>query len=489
MRILHISSEVAPLSKTGGLADVAGALPRALAALGHEVAVVTPCYRSILADPMRHGLAKRLRRVVVPLGRHQLEVGVYEGRLGAGRGEVKLWLIDHPVYDRAGLYNEAGVDYPDNALRFALLARGADILARTFGFDAEVLHAHDWQGALGLMFAQLDPERARAVRTVLTIHNLAFLGLFPPSVVEELGLGNEVFHPEGLEFYGQVSLLKAGIQYADRVTTVSPRYAEEIQTPELGCGLDGLLRQKADRLVGILNGIDYDVWNPARDPALASHYDLIDPPGLGGKRACKAALQRLVGLPERPRVPLVGAVSRLSDQKGFDLVAEVLEGLLAERELQVVVLGSADAGAGGIEERLAALARRFPTKLAVRTGYDEPLAHRIYGGADLFVMPSRYEPCGLGQMYALRYGAVPIVRATGGLDDTVVDYDPRSRTGTGFKFKAYSAEALGAIWRRALAAYGSDEGWTPLARRGMQQDYSWAASARSYVALYRSIPR
>lgn len=478
MNVLHVSSEVAPFSKTGGLGDVAAALPRALGSLGERTAVVTPRYR---IDPDRFSLARRLRRIDIYLGAHRFDVVVFEGRIGGARGEVPVWFIDHPLFDRAQLYTENGADYPDNALRFALLSRAAREVARAFAFPVDIIHAHDWQAALALYWAEAGESPATRPKTVLTIHNLAFLGLFPKETAIDIGLSETLLDPEGIEFYGQMSFLKAGIQFADRITTVSPRYAREIQTPELGCGLDGLLRIKSSRLVGILNGADYDMWNPARDPALAEPYSIDR---LDGKTSCKAALQHALGLPDRPRTPLCGAVSRLTDQKGFDLVATALEHLLDERDLQVVILGTGDRA---IEERLLALMARHPAKLAVQLGYDETLAHRIYGGADLFLMPSRYEPCGLGQIYALRYGAVPIVRATGGLDDTVIDYDVRSRSGTGFKFTAFSWEALATAWRRALTAYAGDENWPPLVKRAMSQDFSWAASARSYQALYRSL--
>jgi starch synthase len=265
---------------------------------------------------------------------------------------------------------------------------------------------------------------------------------------------------------------------ADRITTVSPRYAEEIQTPEQGFGMDGLLRARASVMSGILNGVDYDVWSPERDPYLQRSYSHDEP---GGKRACKEALQREVGLPLRPDTPLCGTISRFAYQKGFDLIVDVLPDLLRDEDVQYVVLGSGDAK---IESALAALQKQFPTRLALRTGYDDPLAHRIEGGADLYVMPSRYEPCGLNQMYSLRYGTVPIVRATGGLDDTIVDYEPRSRTGTGFKFEPYTVPALAACWRRALMVYRAREHFSALSRRGMSQDFSWTASARRYFELY-----
>jgi starch synthase len=484
MNVLHVASELVPYSKTGGLADVASALPRALAGLargsinGDRFAIVSPAYR---VDPDQFGLARRLRRVGFQLGKYAVEVGVLEGRLPGGVGDVHVWLVEHPVFERPELYGEAGRDYPDNAFRFALLCRAALAISRAFGFPPDLIHAHDWQAAPALVYARRG--EAPHARTVFTIHNLAFQGLFSAATVAEVDFGYEHFHPEGFEFWGQLSLLKAGLYSADRITTVSPQYAREIQTEEYGCGLDGYLRSRFDRFVGILNGADYDVWNPLRDSALAETYG---PDRLDGKRACKADLQRALDLPVKPRVPILGAVSRLTDQKGFDLVIEVLAQLLEERDVQVAILGAGDPE---LEYGLQKLHKAHPRKLALATGYDEPLAHRIYAGSDLFLMPSRYEPCGLGQLYALRYGAVPIVRATGGLDDTVVDYDPRSQSGTGFKFDKASAASLDAAIKRALSVWTSEAGFASLVRRGMQQDFSWTASARAYRALYDSIRR
>ena len=477
MKVLHVASEVAPFAKTGGLADVVGALPRALAAIGEETAIVTPAYR---VDGARFGLTRRLDKAGITLGGEYFEVGILEGRIAAGSGEVRVFLLEHSLYDRAGIYNENGYDYGDNALRFALLSRAADRVARQCGFTANVLHAHDWPAAPCLLYAKRDLERTPA-RTVLTIHNLAFVGQYGAHVVGELGLGADLFHPGGIEFYGGVSFLKAGIQFADRITTVSPRYAEEMLTPELGCGLDGVLREKAGRIVGILNGIDYEQWNPANDPALAARYDAS---ALAGKHLVKASLQRHFGLPEKPRTPLCGGVSRLTDQKGFDLVADALEGMLSTQDVQCVILGAGDPHTEG---RLRWLASRFPNQLAVHIGYDEQLAHRIYGGSDLFLMPSRYEPCGLGQLYALRYGTVPLVRDTGGLHDTVIDFDSGSTNPTGFKFAEFAANALAQRWRRALTVYENPDQWTSLMRAGMAEDYSWEKSARSYAALYRTL--
>jgi len=481
MRVLHVASEVAPYAKTGGLADVVGALPGALAQLGADVTVVAPRYRS--TNPEKLGLARWLRSVPVTVGGESLDVGVYEGRPPGG-AKVRVYLVDHPPsFDRAGIYGApGGDDYPDNARRFTILGRAALALcAMTEGGWPQIIHGHDWQAGPALLYARGATGDLTPPKTVFTIHNLAYRGLFPSSIVEELGLPPELYTPDGYEFYGEVSLLKAGLVVADAITTVSPRYAREIQTPEHGVGLDGLLRARADRLSGIINGVDYDVWSPERDPNLAVTYSRDEP---HGKRTCKVALQRELGLPSRPETPLCGTISRLVDQKGFDLLLAALPTLL-EGDLQMVVLGTGDPT---IERALTELAAKHKTKLVVRIAYDDGLAHRIEAGCDLFLMPSRFEPCGLNQLYSLRYGTPPIVRATGGLEDTIVDYEPRSRTGTGFKFEAYTPEALLEAWRRALTVYREAPAeFQALRRRGMAQDFSWKTSAQRYLALYQRL--
>jgi starch synthase len=476
MRILHVASEVAPYSKTGGLADVLGALPRALAALGHQVTVVTPRYRSI--DPERFGLARRLRGLATPLGADTVAVGVYEGQ-AASTPRVRVFLVDHkPSFDRDGLYGDAKGDYADNARRFALLGSAALALSAEFGGWPEVVHGHDWQAGPAILFAKRPWGDLKPPKTVFTLHNLAFQGLFPEKVVDDLGLPRQYYSPEGFEYYGQASYLKAGLALADRLSTVSPRYAQEIQTPEHGLGFDGLLRARNKVLHGILNGVDYDVWNPERDLHLPATYSAES---LAGKRACKAALQRELGLPVRADVPLSGSISRLTDQKGFDLILGALPTIL-EGDAQYVVLGSGDPA---LESALQKLQARFPKKLAVRIGYDEALSHRIEAGCDLYVMPSKFEPCGLNQMYSLRYGTPPIVRATGGLDDTIVDFDARSRSGTGWKFDEYDAAALRATWQRALAAFRHEADFLALIKRAMAQDFSWHRAAEAYAQLYK----
>jgi starch synthase len=425
----------------------------------------------------------------VPLGSRSFELTVFEGSLAAGRGEVRTWLLDHPVWHSlrerpagAAVPARPGETHADQALGVALLSRAAEQVARTFGFEADVIHAHDGDTALSLFEARRSAGRSKA-RTVLTIHEVVASARFPSALVQELGAAEVLGRPDGAGQQVGLDLLVAGIRSADRVATVSPRYAQELQTSEHGQGLEDLLCAQSDRLVGILGGIDVDVWNPHRDPLIAAHYEAGD---IAGKRACKVALQRQMSLPDKPRTPLTGLLVELSDRAAVDLLLAVLPGLLGERDAQVVILA---AGGPAEAESLMALGRRFPARLAVRVNADEALGHALHAGADLWLVPSRHEPSGLGALPALRYGAVPIVRNAGGMADAVVDYDPRSKTGTGFMFTAYTAEALDTSWRRALSAYGGDEAWSLLMRRGMSLDLSWAPAARAYQKLYHGIFR
>jgi starch synthase len=473
MEILFVASEVGPWSKTGGLGDVAGALPRALAARGHAVTVVTPRHGFI--DPREHGFAPEDR--VLRVRGEATHVWVKGGR-------PTIYLLEHERLfgSRRGVYGDGGRDYPDNAERFAYLARAALALPGAMGLRPRVVHANDWQAGLVPWLLRHEHERDPALagtRTVFTIHNLAYQGVFPKQVVPHLGLPWDVFRLDGMEFHDRLSFMKAGLVFADALTTVSPTYAREILTPEGGVGLDPVLRQRRDRLHGILNGIDVSEWDPATDPHLPAHYTAS---ALAGKARCKAALQRELGLPVRAGVPLIAMVSRLADQKGVDLVVAALGELLA-RDLQLALLGS---GERSYEDALSTAARDRPDRMAVRIGFDEPLAHRMEAGADAFLMPSRFEPCGLNQMYSLRYGTVPVVRAVGGLEDTIEDYDGW-RSGTGFKFRDYTPGALLLAVRRALDAFRDGRAWRGLVQRGMAQDFSWDRSAASYEALYRSL--
>ncbi|MEE9235466.1 MAG: glycogen synthase GlgA [Candidatus Acidoferrales bacterium] len=476
MKILFIASECVPFSKTGGLADVVGALPKVLAARAHEVSVFLPRYR--VTPPGRVVIP----RLTLPLGSRVHHPAVQQGPTLDG---VRFFFLEYPPYfDRENLYVDNGKDYPDNAQRFALFARAALEFARQTGAP-DLFHCHDWQAALVPVFLKSvyadDPQLGR-VPTILTVHNLGYQGLFPAGTLKRLGLPGALFRLDGLKFRGKVNFLKGGLVFADFLTTVSRKYAQEIQTPEYGHGLDSVIRRRAATVAGILNGVDYSQWNPETDSFLVANYSREN---LEGKRLCKQDLLQQFRLPAaRVRKPLVGIVSRFAAQKGFDLIAKAAEKLM-KNDLQIVVLGT---GEPKFEKLFRRLARRFPQRIGVRIAYDNSLAHKIEAGSDMFLMPSRYEPCGLNQIYSLRYGTVPLVRATGGLDDTIEPFDLSTGRGTGFKFRDYSAKALLGCLARALRLYARNPGaWRQLIRNGMEKDYSWDNAAAEYEQLYRRV--
>lgn len=479
MEIVLVSPEMYPFSKVGGLGDAVGALPKALRALGHKVTVVSLRYGSI--DPASFALARRLMKVKVPLGAGVVDAELWETRLPSG---VNVVLLGAPgISDRPGVYGEDGKPYDDNHLRFALLSRGAVEWIRMQPTRPDVVHVHDWPAALVPVYlrelAASDASLA-SIRTVLTIHNLAHQGLFPVETLAEVGLPDRYAAVDAMEFYGSVSWLKGAVLHADRVTTVSPAYAREVLTPEGGMRMDGVLRTNAKGFMGILNGVDPAVWNPATDPHLVTRYDAEDP---SPKSRCKTDLQQKVGLPVRPEVPLLGLVARIDRQKGIDVLLGALPQLLRQ-DVQLVVQGSGDAA---LRESLRRAAAELPDKLVFTDAYDDALAHRIYGGSDFFLVPSRFEPCGLTQMYAMRYGTVPIVRAAGGLRDTVVDCSHDLVTGTGFVFGPSEPDALYGAISRALVAFGNTSGMATLRRRVMRQDWSWDRAARRYQSVYQSV--
>ncbi|MEM7157403.1 MAG: glycogen synthase GlgA [Myxococcota bacterium] len=473
MRVLMVASELFPLVKTGGLADVAGALPRALCRRGHDVRVLVPGYRGVLE-------AAEEPEAPIPLG----------DPLGAGPAELvpaKLPNLGTPIYvlrcpalyDRPGgpYLDPHGNDWTDNHLRFALMARAATILGvagTPLGWAPQVIHAHDWQA--GLVAAYLQLWGGARPATVFTIHNLHFAGRFHPVLMSAVGLPHSLFSPYGVELYGAISFLKGALYYSDRLTTVSPTYAREIQTSEYGEGLEGLLAARDPHLHGILNGIDDEIWNPATDPALSEHYDAQD---MAGKERAKAALQQEVGLRVDPKAPVFGMVTRLTGQKGVDLVLANIP-LLLQRGAQLVVLGS---GAAAYELGLAEAMRQNPGQVAYRNGYDEPLSHRIMAGSDFVLVPSRFEPCGLTQMYAQRYGAIPIVRETGGLADTVHDCWAHPDHGTGYSFRDATDWAMGNAMWRGMESFGTPR-HAQLRHRAMQRDFGWGPSAAKYEAVY-----
>jgi len=472
MRILFVASEALPYAKTGGLADVIEALPRALVKLGHEIAVFLPRYRgvktsSVVVPSMTIPQSTRLRFPAVASG------GIHRG--------VRYFFLDDPFYfDREGIYGDRNHEFPDNAERFTEFSRAAIELAKQIWLP-DLIHCHDWQTGLVPVLLRTsygDDQVVRNIPLVFTIHNMGYHGVFPKEAIEWAGIPPGVFHPNGMEFFGNLNFLKGGLIYSDYLTTVSRKYAQEIQTPEFGFGLEGVVRTRSDRLVGILNGVDYSSWSPDRDSLIPMKYSAKN---LLGKKECKAALlEEFKLLKDNSNRPVIGIVSRFADQKGFDLIAQIARELLHE-DMLLAVLGTGDRR---YEELFRALASDFPGRVGAAIAYDNRLAHLVEAGSDIFLMPSRYEPCGLNQIYSLRYGTVPVVRATGGLDDTIDQFDLENGTGTGFKFLEYSGGALMHAIRQALHHY-SDEGvWKRIQLNGMAKDFSWNTSAAEYAKLY-----
>ena len=473
VRILMVASEVHPFAKTGGLADVLGALPRALAKLGHDVDVVMPRYRGI-------SFGSTVGQISVSLGGQVDSVDVS----AVIENGVRIVFIAHTGYfERDYLYGASSRDYPDNAERFAFLSQAALTWAASTGYRYDIVHAHDWQtGLVPLLMQRSVPAWRGASRpaTVFTIHNLAYQGIFDASWLPRLGFGWDLMRVDALEYWNRISYLKGGVVFSRIITTVSPRYAQEIQTPELGFGFDGILRARSADLVGILNGIDYDQWDPERDLNLPVPFNASK---MTGKAAAKRRVLEAFGLsrsPDSRRRPLVAMISRMVDQKGFDLLDQIADALPA-LGASFVLLGS---GEPRYETQWRGLAVRHPGRIGVRIGFDDGLAHLMEGGADIFLMPSRFEPCGLNQMYSLRYGTVPVVRATGGLFDTVHEVDEKSGRGTGFTFTEYTPVALLGALGRALELFENRPAWRRIQRTGMREDFSWDASAREYVKVY-----
>ncbi len=474
MHIAFAASECVPFSKTGGLADVVGALPRALAALGHQVSVYLPRYRQTkLTDPQTV-----VRSITVPYDDKYRFCSVVTAGSSAG---IKFYFVEYPQYfDRDALYGTPAGDYPDNAERFAMFSRAVLESSKILGVP-HVFHCHDWQSALvPVMLRTLYAEDPafREVATVFTIHNMGYQGLFPPETLPLLMLPWDLLTISKMEFFGQVNFLKGALVLADFVTTVSKKYSQEIQTTEYGFGLEGVLRNRAATVTGILNGVDYEEWSPQTDRFAMAKYSSQD---LSGKLQCKHDLLHAFGVANADaKVPVIGIVSRFAAQKGFDLIAQIMD-RLAREEMIVVALGTGDKP---YEEMFQRLNKQFPNKIAAKVAFDNAIAHKIEAGADMFLMPSRYEPCGLNQIYSLKYGTVPIVRATGGLDDTIEPWDARTGKGTGFKFTDYTGEALLATIKQALLAYQDPSSWQTLMRNGMSRDFSWGASAREYGKIY-----
>ncbi|HZM03758.1 MAG TPA: glycogen synthase GlgA [Candidatus Saccharimonadales bacterium] len=480
MKILLASSEAVPYSKTGGLADMVGALAKFLARAGHQVGLVTPLYRGIAERfPDLHPFDWNLD---LPLGFGRIQGSVWTRE----DEQFTVYFIEQKqFFDREGIYQERGIDYPDNAERFIFFSKAVVNLARYLPWQPELVHVHDWPAAL-VPVLMLD-QKVRggwtsAPATCLTIHNLAYQGNFPAAHYALTNLSGDYFHTDGVEFYGLMNCLKAGISYADLLTTVSPRYAREITTELYGCGLDGALRRRQNALFGILNGVDYDEWTTTGNPYLKASFSAED---LDGKQADKIALQQEMGLPAAGGVPLFGTVSRLADQKGVDLQLAALQEMLAAN-MQFVFLGSGD---HEYERAYRKLAARYPSKCAVKIGFDTGLSHRLEAGCDFYLMPSRFEPCGLNQMYSLHYGAIPIVRLTGGLDDSVVDIAEDAERADGIKFSEYSVRALSKAIRKALVLYGDKDLLAFYRQNGMAKDFSWQRTAGAYGALYNKLKK
>ena len=474
MQIAFAASEGVPFSKTGGLADVVGALPQALAAKGHQITVYLPRYRQTkLADARTV-----VRSITVPFDDTYRFCSVLAGPTSEG---VSYYFVDYPAYfDREALYGTPAGDYPDNAERFALFSRAVIEASKILGVP-QIFHCHDWQSALiPVLLRSLYAEDPafRDAASVFTIHNMGYQGLFPAEILPLLMVPWDLFTISKMEFFGQVNFLKGALVYSDFVTTVSKKYSLEIQTTEYGFGLEGVLRNRAATVTGILNGVDYAEWSPETDKFVAAKYS---PKDLAGKAKDKEDLLKMFGIASADaKLPVIGIVSRFAAQKGFDLIAQVMD-RLAREDMILVVLGTGDKE---YEEMFLRMQKQFPQKIAVKVAYDNAIAHKIEAGADMFLMPSRYEPCGLNQIYSLKYGTVPIVRATGGLDDTIEPWDARTGKGTGFKFYEYNGESLLLTVKAALQAFRDQASWQVLMRNGMARDFSWGSSAKEYVKVY-----
>jgi starch synthase len=490
LHIIMAASEAVPYAKTGGLADMVGALAIELTKSGHHVTLVMPVYRSRVASEPR----QLTMRLSIPIDGKLVDVTVEEENVPVTSASHRLRVLFvryDPYFDRPGLYQQDHHDYPDNLERFTLFSRAvleiAHGLIETQREKVDVLHLHDWQTALCAVYLKALPREYKGLeqmKVLLTLHNMGYQGIFPGQQFVKTGLPPSLFSPNGLEFYGSVNCLKGGIIFSDAVSTVSPTYAKEIMTAEYGCGLEGVLASRTDGVKGITNGIDVAAWNPESDSYLPAQYTAAD---MSGKQTCKRALQRELGLPNRD-VPLLAVIGRLTFQKGFDLLIDVIPELMS-LDTQIVVLGTGDPH---LEQQFIAVKARYPDRIGICLGFDEGMAHRIEAGSDMLIMPSRYEPCGLSQLYSLRYGTVPIVRRTGGLADTVVPFRPstvKSRSATGFHFIDASTDSLLSALLLSLHIYQERETWQSLIQAGMKADLSWDRSAKLYVELYRGLQR
>lgn len=488
LNILFISSEVDPFAKTGGLADVSSALPQAIKELGHEIRIMMPRYRFISERKFKLHDIIRLKEIPVPIGKN-FEIGnVKSSFISNLKEKVQVYFLDNANYfGRDGIYQSpvGKKDYKDNDERYIFFCRGVLETLKRLGWQPDIIHCNDWQTGIVPAYIKTlysSDEFFKSIKTVFTIHNMAYQGAFTQDAFEKSGLPKSVFHPEGAEAYGKFNFLKTGLYYSDAITTVSERYAEEICTSdEYGAGLNGLLTKRKKDLKGILNGIDYQIWNPVADEYIYRKFDIKS---IDAKLDNKKALLHRFNIPYKEGVPLIGGISRLVEQKGFDLVLEILDDMM-KLNVHFILLGS---GEKAVEKKFETMQKKYPHQMGVFFGFDNELAHLIEAGADLFLMPSRYEPCGLNQMYSMRYATIPVVRATGGLDDTVEDYAGGGK-GTGFKFEKYDAKEMLKAIQRALKVYQQPEEWKKLMRNGMQKDFSWEHSAKKYVNLYKELLR
>lgn len=456
LRVLFVSSEVEPFAKTGGLADVAGSLPVALEKLGVDIRVVMPKYKIVKTNDKIGFLGKK--------------VAVY-------------FVENREYYNRDYLYGTPEGDYPDNLDRFAFFSREIFRIAKEIEFSPHIIHCHDWQTALVPVYLKTifkEEQFFKNTKTIFTIHNLAYQGIFPKEQFPRTGLNWSFFNIDGFEFYGKVNIMKGGIIFSDIITTVSPTYSREIQTKEFGCGLDGLLSNRKNRLFGILNGIDYELWDPLKDPVIPYKYSFNT---IQNKYIDKEYLQLETGLEINREIPLLGIITRLADQKGLDILAPIID-TLCKMDLQFILLGTGDKIYHDLFENIKL---KYPKKTSINLRFDPDLARKIYAASDIFLMPSRFEPCGLGQMISLKYGTIPVVRKTGGLADTIIDYEPRSDTGNGFTFTSYDSLSLLEAIKRALSVYKDKKAWMRLIKRAMESDFSWKASAEKYLKLYQEL--
>ena len=477
MKIMFASSEVTPFAKTGGLADVSSSLPEALASLGHEVKVVMPLYRSVIEGGFK--LTPLENSLEVPFKGGSLKARVFYTK--KKRNLIIYFIKRDEFFDRSGLYGTPEGDYFDNPERFIFFARGVLHLSEILDFQPDIIHCNDWQTALTPVYLKSlykDYPFYSKTGTVFTIHNMAYQGVFPPGYMGVSGLPAELFSMKGLEYYGKMNFMKGGILFSDIITTVSEKYAREIQTPEYGYGLDGVLRERKEDVLGVLNGVDYSTWNPKSDHHIAATFDAKN---LEGKKKCKEELMKIFELKRQQKTPLIGMISRLANQKGFDILSEGIDELL-QLELYLVLLGTGDEK---YEKQLAGLGRKHKSRFGVKIAFDNVLAHKIEAGSDMFLMPSRYEPCGLNQMYSLKYGTIPVVRATGGLDDTIIEFALETGKGNGFKFSEYSASAMLEEVKKAIKIYQDEKLWRKLMQNAMKEDFSWKKSAIKYEEIYK----